>query len=36
MSKKLTESEQEQLSRELGEALSLIPGKDGRGLIVDM
>lgn len=34
--KKLTETEQTDLVNGLGEALSIIPGKDGRGLIVDM
>lgn len=36
ISKKLTPGEQEELVNGLGTALSLIPGKDGRGLIVDM
>lgn len=33
---KLTDEKQAALVKGLGEALSVIPGKDGRGLIVDM
>lgn len=33
---KLTQEKQTELVNGLGEALSLIPGKDGRGLIVDL
>ena len=36
LSQKLTQDKQEELVNGLGEALSLIPGKDARGLIVDM
>ena len=36
LSQKLTQEKQEELVNGLGEALSIIPGKDGRGLIVDM
>lgn len=36
ITKKLAQSEQEALAKALGEALRIIPGKDGRGLIVDM
>ena len=35
VTQKLTQEKQEELAKGLGEALSLIPGKDGRGLIVD-
>ena len=36
VSQKLTQDKQEDLVKGLGEALGKIPGKDGRGLIVDM
>jgi hypothetical protein len=35
-SQKLTPEKQTELAKGLGEALSLLPGKDGRGLIVDL
>jgi hypothetical protein len=34
--KKLTAEQQKELADGLGETLALIPGKDGRGLIVDL
>ena len=36
IAQKLTQEKQEELVNGIGEALSIIPGKDGRGLIVDM
>jgi len=36
LTKKLAQDQQEELAAGLGNALSIIPGKDGRGLIVDM
>ena len=36
IAQKLTPEKQEELSGAIGEALATIPGKDGRGLIVDM
>ena len=36
ISQKLAQDKQEELVSGLGEALSIIPGKDGRALIVDM
>ena len=36
LSQKLTQEKQEELVNGIGEALSIIPGKDARGLIVDM
>ena len=36
VAQKLAPEKQEELVKGLGDALSIIPGKDGRGLIVDM
>ena len=36
ITQKLTQETQEELVNGIGEALSIIPGKGGRGLIVDM
>ncbi|MCL2124888.1 MAG: hypothetical protein FWH33_02730 [Oscillospiraceae bacterium] len=36
VTQKLSQEKQEELVNGIGEALSIIPGKDGRGLIVDM
>ena len=36
IAQKLTQEKQEELVKGIGDALSIIPGKDGRGLIVDM
>ena len=36
IAKELAQETQEELVSGIGEALSIIPGKDGRGLIVDM
>ena len=36
VSQKLTQEKQEKLAAGLGEAISIIPGKDGRGLILDL
>ena len=36
VAQKLTQEKQEELAAGLGEAIGVIPGKDGRGLIVDM
>lgn len=36
LTQKLTQEQQTALVNGLGEAMSIIPGKDGRGLIVDM
>ena len=36
VTQKLSQEKQEELVNGLGDALGLIPGKDGRGLIVDM
>lgn len=36
ITRKLTPEQQKELASGLGEAINLIPGKDGRGLIVDL
>ncbi|MCL1834952.1 MAG: hypothetical protein FWG48_02220 [Oscillospiraceae bacterium] len=36
VTKRLTQEQQEELAGVLGKAIALIPGKDGRGLIVDV
>ena len=36
VTRKLTQKQQNELVKGLGDAIETIPGKDGRGLIVDM
>ena len=36
ITQKLTQEKQEELAAGLGEAIGVIPGKDGRGLIIEM